>query len=75
MATCGVAVHVGPYQGYVNVGSDSTVVLYVEIPAAQTDHALVIVASDLTANQVIVIAESGLPSKIEPTTVCTSGCG
>jgi hypothetical protein len=69
------SVQVGPYQGFVTLGAATDVVLYVEIPAAEGHHDLVLVANGLTANQVVAIAESGLPSSIGPTTPCTTGCG
>jgi hypothetical protein len=68
-------VRVGQYQGFVVSGSGSAVVLYVEIPAAGTDHALVLIANGLTADQVIAIAASGLHSSIGAHLSCTSGCG
>ena len=69
------SVQVGPYQGFVTAGAPTDVVLYVEIPAAERHHDLILVASGLNADQVVAIAESGLPSSIGPATPCTSGCG
>ncbi len=68
-------VQVGLYKGYVVTGTRSGVVLFVEIPAAEGDHALVVVANGLTPDQVVAIAESGLPSSIGAPTPCNSGCG
>ena len=69
------SVQVGPYQGFVIAGAPTDVVLYVEIPPAERHHDLVLVASGLNADQVVAIAESGLPSSIGPATPCTTGCG
>jgi hypothetical protein len=67
-------VQVGSYKAYLVTGTHSGVVLFVEIPARETDHALVVIANGLTPHQVVAIAESGLPTSIFPTTTCTSDC-
>jgi hypothetical protein len=68
------AVAVGAYSGVV-ASRTSGVVLYVKIPAADGDHYLVLVGQGLTADQLIAIAESGLPTSVPPTQTCTTNCG
>lgn len=69
------AVAVGSYDGFVaSRGSQES--LFVAIPAATGDHYLVLLAQGLTADQLIAIAETGLPSGAAlPTTTCSADCG
>jgi hypothetical protein len=69
------SLQVGPYRGFEISGPYMSLVLDVEIPAAQGHHDLVLVARGLSAAQLVAIAKSGLPSSINPTTSCTTGCG
>lgn len=69
------AVEVGPYSGFVLTSPSSGVDLYVEIPAFRGHHDLVLAAEGLTADQVVSIAKSGLPSSLGPVESCTTNCG
>jgi hypothetical protein len=66
---------VGPYTGFLASPGSSQEVLYVQIPAAQGDHYLVLLADGLTSEELVAIAQSGLPTSIEPTQTCTANCG
>jgi hypothetical protein len=68
------AVSVGSYDGFF-VPGDPQEALFVRIPATGGDHYLVISAERLAAQQLIAIAESGLPSSLGPTQTCMAGCG
>lgn len=68
------AVAVGPYSGYLQ-NVDEQLVLHVEIPTAQGNDWLLLTAEKLTAQQLVQIAASGLPSSIGSSTGCTNGCG
>lgn len=72
-------VQVGPYQGYLVTNSDS-IELYVGLPAAAGEHALILYASGLSPDELVSIAESGLPPNGKGNTTvrstpCTSNCG
>jgi len=73
-------VAVGPYKGFLATSpatqGAAQAVLFVEIPAASGDHYLALIANGLTSDQLVAIAESGLPTSIPPTTTtCTENCG
>lgn len=70
-------VQVGPYPGYL-VTNPNSLELYVDLPSAGGQHAVVLFASGLTADQLIAVAQSGLPpsnNSAVRTTPCTSNCG
>jgi hypothetical protein len=69
------AVEVGPYSGFVSTSAPPSVDLYVEIPAFRGYHDLVLAAKELTANQLVAIAKSGLPPSLRPVQACTTNCG
>jgi hypothetical protein len=69
------AVEVGPYTGFVSTSAYPSVDLYVEIPAFRGYHDLVLAAKELTANQLVAIAKSGLPPSLPPLQACTTNCG
>lgn len=68
-------VAVGPYDGFLVTEASSRYVLYVEIPAASGDHALVLASVGISAGQLVAIAESGLPGSVGTPQPCTRGCG
>jgi len=64
------------YEAFLTTQGPSTETLYVEIPAAVGLHALVLVASGISAGQLVAIANSGLPTSVGSTRVCLNGgCG
>ena len=69
------AVKLGPYTGFVSMSTPPSVDLYVAIPASRGHHGLVLAAEGLTANQLVAIAKSGLPSSLGPVQSCTANCG
>jgi hypothetical protein len=62
----GQPVDVGPFQGYYDAQGDSGATLYVELPQASAGGAapifLALYAQGLTEDQMIAVAESGLPA-------------
>jgi hypothetical protein len=69
------AIQVGPYQGFVSHGPAANLTLYIEMPAADGHHDLILTARKLSQAQVVAIAKSGLPTTIGPIHPCTKNCG
>jgi hypothetical protein len=72
-------VQVGPYQGYL-VTNPNSIELYVGLPAAEGQHALILYANGLSPDDLIAVAASGLPPNGQGNTTvrstpCTSNCG
>jgi hypothetical protein len=69
-------VSVGSYNGFLvapaNIPRET---LFVQIPAAQGDHYLVVAGQGLNVAQLVAIALSGLPSAPGTTTTCAENCG
>jgi hypothetical protein len=60
-------VEVGPYQGFITSDSATGVVnLYVELVGGTDNTTLILTATGLSSDQVIAIAESGLPTSTSP---------
>jgi hypothetical protein len=67
-------VAVGAYNGFLATqGAQET--LYVQLPVAEGNRYLVLVADGLSPDQLIAIAQSGLPGPPEPGQTCTTDCG
>lgn len=63
LPTDATAVPVGSYDGFVAVApAGSQEALYVELPATQGDRYLLLLGQGLTTQQLVSIAESGLPA-------------
>lgn len=71
------AVAVGSYKGFVAVApAGSQKALFVEIPDAEGNHYLLLMSQALTTQQLISVAESGLPSgTAQRAQTCTADCG
>lgn len=69
------AIRIEPYRAFALHGPQSSVRLYVKMPALNGRHALVLVARRLTLSQVVAIATAGLPAKIGSGSPCANGCG
>lgn len=70
-------VAVGSYKGFVAASpAGSQEALYVEIPSAQGNHYLALLSQGLATEQLISIAETGLPAGTAiPAQTCTADCG
>ncbi len=68
-------VQVGTYQGFVSVTSATSETLYVEIPTVDGDHYLILTAVGLSAQELIDIAEAGLPGSPASSEPCSESCG
>jgi hypothetical protein len=66
---------VGPYRALLASSGDGTEALYVEIPASDGTHFLVLTSSDLSGRALIAIAASGLPSSAGADQPCSVACG
>jgi len=66
---------VGTYQGYVWAMSATSETLYVEIPAADGDHYLILTALGSSPRELIAIAAAGLPGSAASTAPCSENCG
>lgn len=64
-------VQVGPYQGYLVTNPDN-IELYVGLPAAEGQHALILYASGMSPDDLIAVAESGLPPNDQGNTTVRS---
>jgi hypothetical protein len=71
------AVTLGPYAGFVAVApAGSQKALFVEIPDAAGNHYLLLMSQALTTQQLITVAESGLPAGVpRPGQACATNCG